>query len=139
MCIRDRDRVNKGEHVYIVEGPFDSLFLDNCIAIAGADVPFMDCDFTIIFDNEPRNRELLKQIEKEIKKGHKVALWPDSMKHKDINDMIMAGYTKKQIQEIIEDNTFSGVAAQLRFAEWKKINEGSMGKTIRRKETTLEL
>ena len=51
----------------------------------------------------------------------------------------MAGYTKKQIQEIIDDNTFTGVAAQLRFAEWKKIDEGSMGKAIRRKETTLEL
>ena len=61
------------------------------------------------------------------------------MKHKDINDMIMAGYTKKQIQEIIDDNTFSGITAQLRFAEWKKINEGSMGKAIRRKEATLEL
>ena len=59
-----------------------------------------------------QNKELLKQIEKEIQKGHKVALWPDSMKHKDINDMIMAGYTKKQIQEIIDDNTFSGIAAQ---------------------------
>ena len=51
------DRVDKREHVYIVEGPFDSLFLDNCIAAAGADVPSMECDFTIIFDNEPRNRE----------------------------------------------------------------------------------
>ena len=99
----------------------------------------MDCDFTIIFDNEPRNRELVKQIEKSIKRGHKVALWPDSMRHKDINDMIMAGYTKKQIQEIIDDNTFSGITAQLRFAEWKKIDERSMGKAIRRKETTLEL
>ena len=107
--------------------------------MAGADVPSMDFDFTIIFDNEPRNRELLKQIEKSIQKGYKVALWPDSIKHKDINDMIMAGYTKKQIQEIIDDNTFTGVAAQLRFAEWKKIDEGNMGKAIRRKESTLEL
>ena len=82
---------------------------------------------------------MLKQIEKEIQKGHKIVLWPDSMKHKDINDMIMAEYTKEQIQEIIDDNTFSGVAAQLRFAEWKKIDEGSMGKTIRQEKTTLEL
>ena len=80
-----------------------------------------------------------EHIEKAIKRGHKVALWPDSMKHKDINDMILAGYTKKQIQEIIDDNTFTGVSAQLRFAEWKKIDEGSMGKAIRRKEATLEL
>jgi hypothetical protein len=133
------DRVDKSKHVYIVEGPFDSLFLDNCIAAAGADIPSLDCDFTVIFDNEPRNRELLKQIEKQIEKGNKVALWPDSMKHKDINDMVMAGYTKKQIQEIIDDNTFSGVSAQLRFSEWKKINEGNMGNTIQQRKTTLEL
>ena len=124
------DRVDKREHVYIVEGPFDSLFLNNCIAVAGADVPSMDCDFTIIYDNEHRNRELLKQIEKNIDKGYNICIWPDSMKHKDVNDMIVAGYTKEQIQEIINDNTFSGVAAKLRFSEWKKINERSMARAI---------
>jgi len=116
------DRVDKSKHVYVVEGPLDSLFLDNCIAIAGADVPSMDCDFTVIFDNEPRNKELLKQIDKEIKKGHSVVLWPDQMNWKDINDMIIHGYTKSQIQEVITDNTFCGAAAQLKFAEWRKIN-----------------
>jgi transcription elongation factor Elf1 len=116
------DRVDKSEHVYVVEGPLDSLFLDNCIAVAGADVPLIDCDFTVIFDNEPRNKELLKQIDKEIKKGHRVVLWPDQMNWKDINDMIIHGYTKSQIQEIIADNTFCGAAAQLKFAGWRKIN-----------------
>ena len=116
------DRVDKSEHVYVVEGPLDSLFLDNCIAVAGADVPQMDCDFTVIFDNEPRNKELLKQIERVIEKGHRVVLWPDQMNWKDINDMIIHGYTKSQIQEIITDNTFCGTAAQLRFAGWRKIN-----------------
>ena len=106
------------------------MFLNNCIAVAGADVPSMDCDFTIIYDNEPRNRELLKQIEKNIDKGYNICIWPDSMKHKDVNDMIVAGYTKEQIQEIINDNTFSGVAAKLRFSEWKKINERSMARAI---------
>ena len=116
------DRVDKSKHVYVVEGPLDSLFVDNCIAVAGADVPQMDCDFTVIFDNEPRNKELLKQIDKEIKKGHRVVLWPDQMNLKDINDMIIHGYTKSQIQEIIADNTFCGASAQLKFAEWRKIN-----------------
>ena len=116
------DRVDKSEHVYVVEGPLDSLFVDNCIAVAGADVPSMDCDFTVIFDNEPRNWELLKQIDKEIKKGHRVVLWPDHIKWKDINDMIVHGWTKPQIQEIITENTFCGAAAQLRFAEWRRFN-----------------
>ena len=116
------DRVDKNKHVYVVEGPLDSLFVDNCIAIAGADVPSLDCDFTVIFDNEPRNREIVKQIKETIIRGCKVVLWPDSMNWKDINDMIIHGYTKSQIQEIITDNTFQGTAAQLRFAEWRKIN-----------------
>ena len=116
------DRINKIKNVYVVEGPLDSLFVDNCIAVAGAAVPSMDCAYTIIFDNEPRNKELLKQIEKEIEKGSKVVLWPDHINHKDINDMIIAGYSKEQVQETIRNNTFSGAEAKLRFAEWRKIN-----------------
>jgi len=116
------DRIDKSKHVYVVEGPLDSLFLDNCIAIAGSDVPSMDYDFTIIFDNEPRNKEICKQMEKTLNQGRRVVIWPDSMMHKDINDMIVAGYIKEQIQEIITDNTFSGAAAKLRFTTWRKTN-----------------
>jgi transcription elongation factor Elf1 len=116
------DRVDKSKPIYVVEGPLDSLFLDNCIAVAGADFSNMEGDLIIIYDNEPRNKEINKQIEKTINQGKSVCLWPDNMKWKDINDMIIAGYSKEQIQEIITDNTFSGAAAQLRFAEWRKIN-----------------
>jgi transcription elongation factor Elf1 len=116
------DRVDKSKPIYVVEGPLDSLFLDNCVAVAGADFSNMKGDLIIIYDNEPRNKEINKQIEKTINQGKSVCLWPDNMKWKDINDMIIAGYSKEQIQEIITDNTFSGAAAQLRFAEWRKIN-----------------
>ena len=126
------DKVNKEEHVYIVEGPFDSLFLDNCIAIAGADVPSMDCDFTIIFDNEPRNREIVKHIKKTIEQGYRVVLWPESIKEKDINDMILSGMSKENIKTIIKENAFIGIEAKLKFIEWKKINEGSVGKAIQK-------
>ena len=116
------DRVDKSKPIYVVEGPLDSLFLDNCIAVAGADFSNMKGDLIIIYDNEPRNKEISKQIEKTINQGKSVCLWPDNMKCKDINDMIIDGYSKEQIQEIITDNTFSGASAQLRFAEWRKIN-----------------
>ena len=116
------DRVDKKEPIYVVEGPLDSLFLDNCIAVAGAEMPSLDCDFTVVFDNEPRNRELLKQIEKTINQGHKICLWPESMKHKDINDMILGGYTKEEIQIIIKENTFQTASAKMRFATWRKTN-----------------
>lgn len=116
------DKVNKSKPILVVEGPLDSLFLDNCIAVAGANFSNIEGDLIIIFDNEPRNKEINKQIEKTIDQGKSVCLWPDSMTHKDINDMIIAGYTKEQVQEIITNNTFSGASAKLRFAEWRKIN-----------------
>jgi len=116
------DRVDKKEPIYVVEGPLDSLFLDNCIAVAGAEMPSLDCDFTVVFDNEPRNKELLKQIEKTINRGHKICLWPESMEHKDINDMILGGYTKEEVQLIIKENTFQNASAKMQFATWRKIN-----------------
>ena len=88
-------RVDKSKPIYVVEGPLDSLFLDNCIAVAGADFSNMEGDLTVIYDNEPRNKEINKQIEKTIDQGKSVCLWPDTMKCKDINDMIIAGYSKK--------------------------------------------
>ena len=126
--LKDRDKIfglnkaNKKEPIYVVEGPLDSLFLDNCIAVAGADMPSLNCDFTVVFDNEPRNKELLKQIEKTINQGHKICLWPECMEHKDINDMILGGYTKEEIQKIIKENTFQTVSAKMRFSTWRKIN-----------------
>ena len=116
------DKVDKDKVILVVEGPLDSLFLDNCIAVAGADFGKIKGDLTIIYDNEPRNKEVNEQIQKTINTGHKIVIWPDHLNHKDINDMIIAGYSKEQIQEIIIDNTFVGAAAQLRFAEWRKIN-----------------
>ena len=115
------DKVNKSKPILVVEGPLDSLFLDNCIAVAGADFSNMGGDLTVIYDNEPRNKEINKQIEKTINQGKSVCLWPDTMKCKDINDMVIAGYTKEELQEIITNNTLSGVAAKLRFAEWRRI------------------
>ena len=124
------DRIDDSRQVYAVEGPLDSLFLDNCIAVGGADLAKLENDVVIIFDNEPRNKEICKQMDSCIGFGKRIVIWPDSMKHKDINDMIMAGYAKEQIQEIIDDNIFSGASAKLRFSEWKKINERSVGKAV---------
>ena len=124
------DRIDDSKQVYAVEGPLDSLFLDNCIAVGGADLAKLTNDTVIIFDNEPRNREICKQMDSCIGFGKRIVIWPDSMKHKDINDMIMSGYEKEEIQEIINDNIFSGVAAKLRFSEWKKINERGVGKAV---------
>ena len=116
------DRVDISKHFYVVEGPLDSLFIDNCLAVGGSDFDRIEGDFTVIFDNEPRNKEINKQIEKTINKGCSIVLWPEQVKEKDINDMILSGMSKEEIQKIITQNTFSGASAKLRFAEWRKIN-----------------
>ena len=116
------DKIDKRKEVLVVEGQLDILFLDNCIAVAGADVPNLDCDFTVVFDNEPRNKELLKQVEKAINRGHKICLWPEGLEYKDINDMILGGYTKEEIQDLIKHNTYQGTTATLWFTKWRKIN-----------------
>ena len=95
--------------------------VQTCALPICADFSNIEGDLTVIYDNEPRNKEINKQIEKTIDQGKSVCLWPDHMKEKDINDMIIAGYSKKEVQEIITNNTFSGASAKLRFAEWRRI------------------
>ena len=75
----------------------------------------------LIPDNEPRNKQVCKQIEQCIKDGYSVVLWPHSVKEKDINDMILSGYTSAEIQELIHNNTHKDLQAQTVFSSWKRI------------------
>jgi transcription elongation factor Elf1 len=115
------DRIDKNENIYITEGPFDSLFISNSLAMCGADVSLDDWGInnpTWIYDNEPRNKQIVERINKTIQHGNKVVIWPDSVKEKDINDMILSGH---DVQSMVECNTYSGLEAQVKFNLWKKI------------------
>jgi len=115
------DRINKNENIYVTEGPFDSLFIRNAIAMCGADSDLSLWginDPTWIYDNEPRNSEIVSRISHTIDRGEKVVIWPSNLKEKDINDMVMSGYIP---QDIIEENTFQGIQAKIKFTEWKKV------------------
>ena len=81
-----------------------------------------DSNMVLIPDNEPRNKEIVKQIEKFIESDYSVVLWPEEVKEKDINEMILSGKTKQDIQELISKNTFSGIRAKTQFIYWKKVN-----------------
>ena len=114
------DRVDFTERVYVVEGPIDSLFLNNCLAVAGSDfIDLPPCETTIIMDNEPRSRETVKKMEQLIEKDYALVIWPDSTTQKDINDMVLAG--QQDIQTTIDNNTFSGLEAGLKLQAWKRI------------------
>ena len=115
------DKVQKNKSVYITEGPFDSTFISNSIALCGADGDVDKwgiCDPVWVYDNEPRNREILSRISRVIEMGQKVIIWPSTIKEKDVNDMILSGL---DVQSVIESNTYSGLEAKLKFTTWKKI------------------
>lgn len=106
-----------------VEGPIDSLFLDNCWAMAGADVSIGNKNTVYVYDNEPRNKDIVKKIEKKVDLGYKVCIWPDKAKRygKDINELVCSGLKPKDVQYIIRNNTYSGLEAKLKLTEWKKV------------------
>ena len=115
------DKINEKEAIYIVEGPFDSHFLDNSVAMVGADLdtrPFGWSNYIWVFDNEPRNREIVERIDKTISRGDQVIIWPKQIVEKDINDMALAGH---DIMSILESNTYSGLKAKVKFNTWKKV------------------
>jgi len=116
------ERVNLQKHIYIVEGPIDSLFIDNCIAAAGADLTIQSKgdNITYIFDNEPRNVEIVKRISKMINDDYNVFIWPKEIQSKDVNDMILSGISKSQIKEIISNNTYRGLSAMTKLNDWKR-------------------
>ena len=114
------DRVDFTKRYYVVEGPLDSMFLDNCLAVAGADFRYLPPgDTTIVLDNEPRSIEIIKQMERLIHQEHELVIWPDSITQKDINDMVLAG--QQDIKTTIDNNTFSGLEATMKLAAWKRI------------------
>ena len=119
------DRVDYSKRIYVVEGPIDSLFLPNAIAVSGAsfDTPTIRqllTNATIVMDNEPRNKDIVKQLAKYIKLGYNVCMYPDTVEEKDINDMVKAGRSPEEILDLINTNTFSGMEAELKFAQWRK-------------------
>ena len=117
------DRVDDNRNIIIVEGPIDSLFLPNCIAVAQGDLrlPQYKEKSTLVFDNEPRNREIVKNIEKAIEEDYSVVIWPQDIEEKDINDMVISGLTTSEISNIIHRNTFSGLQAKTKISYWKKV------------------
>jgi transcription elongation factor Elf1 len=113
------DSINKNETIYIVEGPLDSLFLENAVAMCGSDVDIRSfgwSDYIWVYDNEPRSRQITDKISKSIDRGDKVVIWPSSVKEKDLNDMHNSGIN---VKSVIESNVYHGLEAKLQLSNWK--------------------
>lgn len=121
------NKVDKTKTIYVTEGPIDSLFLPNSIAVAGSDFKkiseeIKECAI-LIYDNEPRNKEIIKKIEEVIDLGYRVCVWNDNRISdcKDINDMVMNGLTETEIVDIIDKCAVSGLSAKLQLKEFKRV------------------
>ena len=115
------DTIKTEKPIYIVEGPFDSSLIENSVAMCGSDIDirtFGWSDYIWVFDNEPRNREIVNRISKTIDRGDKVVIWPAFVEEKDINDMVQHGHN---VSRVLESCTYSGLEAKVKFNIWKKV------------------
>ena len=116
------DEVSTDETIYITEGPFDSTFVQNAIAMCGSDILLdslnLGDDIVYVLDNEPRNKEICNRISKLIDGGKKVVIWPKAVQQKDINDMVLAGLS---VMNVLKSNTYRALEAKIKFNEWKKV------------------
>ena len=115
------DKLNKELPVYVVEGPFDSTFLNNSVALCGSDgdVSCLEGSSIIfVYDNEPRNKEIVARISRVIERGGRVVIWPGNIREKDLNDMVLMGH---DVEKVVKEHTFSGLEAKLKFNHWKKV------------------
>ena len=113
------DHINKNETIYIVEGPLDSFFLENSVAMCGSDVDIRTLgwsNYIWVYDNEPRSRQITDKISKSIDAGDSVVIWPSTIKEKDLNDMVVSGVN---VKNVIQSNVYQGLKAKLQLSNWK--------------------
>ena len=120
------DKVDARDTVYVTEGPIDSMFIPNGISMQGAgwleDLPkkISKSKVVFIFDNEPRNLEIVHLIGKYIEAGRNVVIWPNEINKKDINDMVLA-FGESMTMKLIINNVYSGLKAKVKYTYWKKV------------------
>ncbi|UTS52015.1 hypothetical protein [Synechococcus phage BUCT-ZZ01] len=125
------DFIKPGKDIYIIEGPIDSMYIPNCAAalssaLESTAIKFQDMlnncleEYVLVYDNEPRNWDVVKLQERAIDNKYRTVIWPSSFRFKDINDAVKSGIKPIEIYHIIKENTFSGLEAKLRFTNWKK-------------------
>ena len=115
------DKIDCQKPIFVIEGPFDATLVENSVAMCGSDIDlrtFGWSDCVYVYDNEPRNREIVNRISKTIDRGYKVVIWPSSIIQKDINDMVLGG---QNIMSVLKLNTYSGLKAKIKFNNWKRI------------------
>ncbi len=108
--------IDNSSRVYILESIMDSIFVANSIAMVGASISQEHLEIindpVFVFDNDVSKDTLGRMIDI-VEKGYKVVIWPPELKYKDVNEMIVNGYTKPKILKLINENIFEGVQAMI--------------------------
>lgn len=116
------DRIDEKKQVYVLEGEIDSLMIPNGVAVANGKLQaYLNTSAIYIFDRDTRNSHIMKNVKLAIDLGLKVCLLPKTLQGKDLNEFVINGITQKQLLKIIEENTFCGLEAMLRFSAWKDV------------------
>jgi len=119
------EQVNQTQCVYVTEGPLDSLFVANAVASGDANLisaaeRLSSRQIVLIYDNEPRNADIVRQMERALKQGQQIVIWPTTTKGKDINEMIQNGATQSEIKSVIDSSVVSGIVGLAKLVFWKK-------------------
>lgn len=123
-------KIDLNKTVYVLEGAFDSLFVDNSIAVNTSDLLSFkkilpknllnNLNVVYVPDNDKRNKEIINIYEKIINNRHNIVIMPDYIDGKDINEILI--YNKDiDIKKLLKENTYSGTLASVRLIGWKKI------------------
>ncbi len=122
------DRVDEDETVYALEGPLDAMFVDNGVATGGGSIPtelsktgLPAEQFVVVYDNEPRSETTVRKMRKAVAAGHRIVVWPTTLRQKDVNDMVLAGFHVDDVMSTLERRTFQGLSADLAIAEWRRV------------------
>lgn len=122
------ERVDKNERIVVVEGPIDSLFLRNGVAMLGLSDPLnipigLPTDKLVYaLDNEPRNKQVVEAMESLIDAGRTVCVWDSRVSGvKDINDMVKKGMRPSEVESIVRECSLSGLSAKLALGKWKRV------------------
>lgn len=125
------DTIDFNKRFFCVEGPIDSMFVPNSVAFIGSDMNvlkrvngFNKDNAVVVFDNQPRNKEIVGKISKTIDNGYSVVIWPSDESCKDINEMVISRggeqHSIQQVNDIMNNNIFSGLEAKLKLNDWKR-------------------
>ena len=122
----DLDPTDEEQKIYVFEGPIDSMFITNAVATADSNLESITdtldkSKVVLVFDNEPRNKEIVSKLEHAIDNHFNVVIWPEIIQEKDVNDMVLSGFSPDEIEDFISKNTFVNLRAKMEFVNWKKV------------------